>query len=192
METRVRELVEPTARAVGCEILDVEILGSEGHPTLRITLDREPAVTIDDCAEVSRRLNPLLDVEDVIPGSYHLEVSSPGLNRPLKRLSDFDRYRDQRAKIETRRPPFPDRNQRRFVGLLRGTREDQIQLEEEGGSLIAIPFQAIDRAHLLYEFGNNEFGGRRESDRTDPQNGPGRDKRPRGRRDTPPGGEQPG
>jgi ribosome maturation factor RimP len=182
VEARVRELIEPTAHAVGCEILDVEVLGSEGHPTLRITLDRDVGVTIDDCAEVSRRLNPLLDVEDVIPGSYHLEVSSPGLNRPLKRLEHFEKYRDKRAKIETRRAPFPERNQRRFVGVLRGTRDDQVHLEEEGGTTVAIPFAIIERANLVYEFGNDQSSSRGENDRTDAQRRRGRPSRPGGPR----------
>ena len=159
----VRALVEPTAQALGCEVLDVEVLGSESHPTLRITLDRENGVSLDDCVEMSRRVSPLLDVEDVIGGSYQLEVSSPGLNRPLKRLEDFERYRDKRAKIETRRPPFTDRNQKRFIGVLRGTREQRVELEEDGGALISIPFAAIERANLIYEFGEHDFGNRGET-----------------------------
>ncbi|MFN7952750.1 MAG: ribosome maturation factor RimP [bacterium] len=159
----VRALVEPTVRAVGCEVLDVEMLGSESRPTIRITLDHEQGVSIEHCAEVSRRVSPLLDVEDLISGSYQLEVSSPGLDRPLKRLMDFDRFQDKRAKIETRNPVVPGRNQRRFVGKLRGSRDQNIELEEEGGQLISIPFTAIERAHLIYEFGEEDFGNRGKS-----------------------------
>lgn len=160
----VRALVEPTAQALGCEVLDVEVLGSESHPTLRITLDREGGVNLDDCVEMSRRVSPLLDVEDVVGGgSYQLEVSSPGLNRPLKRIEDFERYRDKRAKIETRRPPFADRNQKRFTGILRGTKEQRIELEEDGGARVSIPFSVIERANLIYEFGEHDFGNRGEA-----------------------------
>lgn len=159
----IRALVEPTARAVGCEVLDVEMLGSESRPTIRITLERDDGVTIEHCAEVSRRLSPLLDVEDLIPGSYHLEVSSPGLDRPLKRLADFERFRGKRAKIETQRPAIPGRNQRRFVGILRGLRDQEIELEEENGQAVSIPFAAIERAHLIYEFGEDDFGNRGKS-----------------------------
>jgi ribosome maturation factor RimP len=144
-------------------VLDVEVLGSESHPTLRITLDREAGVSLENCVEMSRRVSPLLDVEEVIGGSYQLEVSSPGLNRPLKRLDDFERYRDKRAKIETRRPPFADRKQKRFTGVLRGTREQQVELEEDGGTLVSIPFAVIERANLIYEFGEHDFGNRGDS-----------------------------
>lgn len=159
----VRALVEPTAQALGCEVLDVEVLGSESRPTLRITLDRDGGVSLDDCVEMSRRVSPLLDVEDVIGGAYQLEVSSPGLNRPLKRLEDFERHRDKRVKIETRRPPFADRNQKRFTGVLRGTREQRIELDEDGGARVSIPFALIERANLIYEFGEHDFGNRGEA-----------------------------
>ena len=135
-------------------MLDVEVVGVSGQRVLRITLDREEGVTVDLCAEVSRRLSPLLDVEDPLHGAYQLEVSSPGLNRPLKRDADYIRHRGRRVKIETRRPIEPAGRQKRFSGILEDLRDGRISRALDQGERVEIPLELIHKANLIYEFDN--------------------------------------
>ncbi|MDH5511786.1 MAG: ribosome maturation factor RimP, partial [Gammaproteobacteria bacterium] len=90
--SELRQLLEPGVSAMGFELVDVEVAGSHHNPTLRVYIDSPRGVNVDDCASVSRQLSALLDVEDPLPGHYTLEVSSPGLDRPLVKPEDFRRY----------------------------------------------------------------------------------------------------
>ena len=115
---------------------------------LRVYIDREGGVNIDDCAEVSRELGTLLEVRDLIPNSYILEVSSPGLTRPLKKLEDFQKYRNHLVKIKTFAPVEGRRN---FKGKLLGVEGDLVQVEVDGRGY-RIPQGSIAKANLEIEF----------------------------------------
>ena len=125
---RLIELLEPAVAALGFEIADLDAhLGRRG--LLRVYIDREPGVTLADCERVSEQLGAFLDVEDPLPGSYVLEVSSPGFDRRLRKLEHFERFAGERARIELREPRD---GRRRLIGKLGGVEVGQIVLEVDG------------------------------------------------------------
>ena len=144
-------LVDLVRRVV--ESLDYEFVGLEyltrapaGH-LLRVYIDTERGILLDDCEVVSRQLSGVLDVEDPISGEYTLEVSSPGLDRPLFEPAHFARYVGHEAKLRLARPLGGRRN---FKGLITGIEDAKVQLEVDGEAL-ALPFQDIDSARLVPE-----------------------------------------
>lgn len=143
---RIGRLLEPVTEAMGYALVRVMILGQK-RPRLQIMVERqdERAMTVDDCAEVSRAISAVLDVEDPIAGAHVLEVSSPGIDRPLVRLADYDRFAGFDARIETRRPIG---ERRRFTGRLLGTDVDQVRMQTESGD-VEVPYAEIARAKLL-------------------------------------------
>src|SRR5688572_20852772 len=127
-----------------------------GADVLRVVLDRpgpaakpEESVSIEDCEKVSHELGTILDVEDAMPASYTLEVSSPGLDRPLRDAEDYRRFAGRLAKIVTREPV---NRQTAFAGRLRGVEGDDVLFESEGGKLVRLPLGLISRARLEVEF----------------------------------------
>lgn len=154
IERRVEELVLPVAAPLGIEVVAVEFVGAGRSRILRIYLDKDGGVTLDDCADVSRELSALLDVEDFIPGRYNLEVSSPGLDRPLKKISDFQRFSGQEAVVRTRVPHEDGAggSRRTFHGVIRGVEGESVLLDSLEGPVISIPLQNISKAHLKYQF----------------------------------------
>lgn len=144
MRAGVEELIETVVNGLGYELVDVEL--SPGGRLLRVFLDIERGITVDDCATVSNQLQRVFEVENV---DYdRLEVSSPGLDRPLKKAADFTRFSGQAAQI---RLSLPIDNQRNFVGVLKGVRDDAVVLEAEQGEVL-LPFADIDRARLVPKF----------------------------------------
>ncbi len=143
---RVLLLIEPALTAMGYEIVLVRILT---HPrrVLQITVDRADGgvVTVDDCAEVSRTASALLDVDDVVRGAYDLEISSPGIDRPLTRPKDFERYAGQVARLEVN--PAVD-GRKRFRGNLCGMSGDEVKIEVDAAEFL-IPFGRIEKAKLV-------------------------------------------
>lgn len=151
VDTRLRALVESGVNALGFDLVDVEQVGGRSHQTLRVYIDCRGGITVDDCADVSRHLSALLDVEDPLPGSYTLEVSSPGLDRPLVTLADFQRYRGEMVKLRTHEPVAGRKN---FTGRLLDVTPDRIALEvgpAAGGAMerVDLAFSAIERARLV-------------------------------------------
>ncbi len=153
LETGVRpfneiaKLIEPTLQSMGFELVRVRLFGG-GQPRLQVMAepaDPKRAMTVDDCAEISHAISAVLDVADPIAGSYILEVSSPGIDRPLVRLGDFSRFAGYEARVETREPI---EGRRRFRGLLRGVRGEDVLLAVDGEEIV-IPFAAIQRAKLV-------------------------------------------
>ena len=144
----VRKIVEPVVTRQGLELVDVEYRGEVQGWVLRIYIDRENGVNVADCSRVSSEIGTILDVEDPIPQSYHLEVSSPGLNRPLKKEGDYERYRGSLVKIRTAAPIDGRQN---FTGRILGYTDGQVQVEI-GEKTWEIPFSQISKAHLKYEF----------------------------------------
>lgn len=144
----LRDLLEPAITALGCELVGVEYHPSGKHSLLRVYIDRPEGVTVDDCSAVSYQVSGLLDVEDPIPGHYTLEVSSPGLDRPLFQARDFERFAGQQIKLRTR---FPIEGQRNFRGLLRGLHEQQVVIEEQDGKRVSLPLEQVEHARLVPE-----------------------------------------
>lgn len=144
----LRELVEPVVTALELELWGIEYLTRGRHATLRIYIEGPEGVTVDDCAMVSRQVSAVLDVEDPIASEYTLEVSSPGMDRPLYELSQFEKY--QGSLVEVRlRAPFNGR--RKFSGRLSAVEGDEIVVVIDSEEYV-LPFETIERAHVVPEF----------------------------------------
>ncbi len=143
---RIADFVGPTITDLGFDTVRVEFLGLKS-PRVQIMVERVDGstVTLDDCARVSRAVSALLDVEDLIPGAYTLEVSSPGIDRPLVRLHDFERFAGFEAKVELARPL---EGRRRYRGRLLGTESEMVRLDSPDGT-VALPYVDIHRAKLV-------------------------------------------
>jgi ribosome maturation factor RimP len=141
----LHKMLEPGIRALGFELVDVEYTADGGRNVLRIYIDRPAGITVDDCAKVSRQVSAVLDVEDPIPEGYTLEVSSPGLDRPLVKREDFERFAGQEVKVRMREAVQGRRN---FKGTLVGVEGDAIvvNVDQERYSL---PVARIERARLV-------------------------------------------
>jgi len=153
---RVREIAIRVAGARGLAVDDVSLRREGGQQVLRVTLDRpgpsanaEESVSISDCEVVSQELGTILDVEDFFPSRFTLEVSSPGLDRPLRQADDYRRFAGRLAKIVMREPI---NRQTAFAGRLRGVDGDDVLFESEGGKLVRLPLALIIRARLEVEF----------------------------------------
>jgi ribosome maturation factor RimP len=144
----VWELAEPVVLSRGLELVDVEFRRERQGWVLRIYIDRPGGVTLGDCVRVSEILSDLLDARDFIHHPYNLEVSSPGLDRPLRKPEDFERFAGDKVKITIKEPLEGRRN---FTGLLRGLRENKVLLEIEG-RVWELPLEDIKKAHIKYEF----------------------------------------
>jgi ribosome maturation factor RimP len=145
---RVRAITDPILMYEGMELVDIEYRREATGWVLRLYIDKEGGVTIEDCTRISQEVGRHLDVEDFILTPYTLEVSSPGLTRPLKKEKDFMKYRNHMIKVKT----FdPIENRRQFKGKLLGISENHIQIEMEGG-IFQIPLSNVAKAHLELEF----------------------------------------
>jgi ribosome maturation factor RimP len=167
---RVREIAERVAASSGLEIVEVEFLGGGKARMLRVFLDKPAAgtdplagVTHEDCANFSREFGTILDVEDVMPGSYTLEVSSPGLDRKLTKAADFTRFTGSRVKLTTRQPVGASNN-RHFEGRLESFKDGRLTLDlsvashksrkkmgAAAGEKIEIEFANVEKANLVPE-----------------------------------------
>jgi ribosome maturation factor RimP len=144
----IGEMLEPGIRSMGYELVGVEYQGGSGGGLLRVYIDSEDGISADDCQKVSYQVSGVLDVKDPIPGHYTLEISSPGLDRMLFRLQDFERFAGQLARV---RMSHPINGQRKFKGRLRGLDGDNVVIEQEGQE-ISLPFDEIEQARLVPEF----------------------------------------
>jgi ribosome maturation factor RimP len=145
---KIAGLAGSVAAEYGVEVVDIEFAGNMRKPTVRIFIDKTGGVTLDDCAQFSRAMSAVLDVEDPINTSYVLEVSSPGLDRPLKRLRDFEMNTGKLARIITKESI---ERQNFFVGRITGLQDDTIVLTMKDDSVIKIPFDMVSRARLEME-----------------------------------------
>lgn len=146
MPERLTRLAEPVVTGLGYELVGVEF---DSHQRiLRVYIDREAGIVIDDCSRVSHQLSGVLDVEDPIPGNYQLEVSSPGMDRPLFTLAHFQRFQGSLVRLQLLRPI---EGRRRFKARLIGLDGETVLLEEEG-TRFAIPFDSIEKARIVPEF----------------------------------------
>lgn len=151
---RVRTLALPVSASLGLELVEVEYKRSGREAVLRLFIDREGGVTLDDCADLSRELSTLLDVEDLIPCEYNLEISSPGLDRPLKSEDDYRRFCGRLIKVRTYEPFQDDAGNRRktFLGRLDGLVDGCVVLSLTEGQTASIPLERIAKARLEFEF----------------------------------------
>ncbi|MCB1648467.1 MAG: ribosome maturation factor RimP [Gammaproteobacteria bacterium] len=146
-ETRIVELIQPTVEALGVELWGVEYLIQGKYSVLRVYIDRQDeGVTIDDCERVSRQVSGILDVEDPIPGEYTLEVSSPGMDRPLFHLEQFARFAGEPASVRLRTPV---EGRRKFKGVIQSVSDDSVTLLVDGKEY-QLPAVAIDKANLVF------------------------------------------
>lgn len=151
--TQITEIALPLLDSLGVELVELEYR-KEGHGmVLRLYIDKPGGVTLDDCADVSRELSELLDVEDFIHEHYSLEVSSPGLNRPLKKEADYIRYTGQLVKVRTFEMVADDagNNRKTFLGRLLGLNDGVVSIRLNEGQSAAIPLDKIAKANLEFE-----------------------------------------
>jgi ribosome maturation factor RimP len=146
--SNIKELLEPILIEKNLELFDIEFKGLGRKGILRVYIDKVEGVTIDDCARISRELGALLDVHEVIPGSYNLEISSPGLTRPLRKPSDYLRFRGKKVKIKTVEDIG---NKKVFKGKLLDFIDDTVSLETDGMNYL-IPYSKIEKANLELDF----------------------------------------
>ncbi|MGD8672564.1 MAG: ribosome maturation factor RimP [Thiogranum sp.] len=150
----LRELIEPAVTALGFELVGVEFIhGKSG--LLRVYIDHPEGISVDDCQAVSHQVSGVLDVEDPIRGQYTLEVSSPGLDRPLFRERDFERFAGNQVDI---RLLAPVNGRRKFKGVLGGLRDGQVVLQMDDEELV-VALDEIDRARLVPDYKSHRAEG---------------------------------
>jgi ribosome maturation factor RimP len=142
------QIIEPVLGQMGYELVGVEMIRNGRHCTLRIYIDAPAGVTLDDCVAVSRHVSGVLDVEDPIQTPYQLEVSSPGLDRPLFKVQDFERFAGAVAKIKLL---VPHDGRRNFTGILRGLSNGRVKIEVDE-EVFELEFEHIERAKLIPQF----------------------------------------
>lgn len=145
---RAKDIAASILLNEGMELVEIEYRREAKGWVLRLYIDKEGGVSIDDCTHISQEVGRSLDVEDFISAPYTLEVSSPGLTRPLRSEKDFAKYRNHLIRVRT----FdPIENRRRFKGRLLGISENQIEIEVDGG-IIRIPLANVAKANLEIDF----------------------------------------
>jgi ribosome maturation factor RimP len=146
---RIRLLAQQVIESQGYELVEFELKGGGKHSTLRVFIDKPDGITHKDCELVSEQLGTVLDVEDLIPFSYTLEVSSPGLDRKLVKDSDYTRFEGKLAKVQTR---IPLQNQKTFKGRLRGLQGGNVLLELPKGNVMEIPLDVVQESRLEFDW----------------------------------------
>jgi len=146
---RIRRLIEEVVEGQGYELVDAEFKGAGGNSVLRIFIDRHGGISHHDCELVSVQVGTVLDVEDLIPSAYTLEVSSPGLDRKLVKETDYTRFDGKLARIQTR---IPLNQQKVFRGRLQGLHDGKVRLELPKGSVLEIPLDVIQEARLEFDW----------------------------------------
>lgn len=141
---KIESLVEPIVQSKGYELVACEWLFEEGRKILRVLIDKKEGINLDHCSEISYLISPLLDVEDLIPGNYHLEISSPGLDRPLRKLADFQKYAENQIRLKTK---YLINGRGNFKGVLKGIDQEEVLIKIDH-QLFRVPYQSIQKAKL--------------------------------------------
>ena len=141
----LQNLLEPSIERLGYELIDLEARLGGKSGVVRVFIDRPEGISLDDCEKVSRAVSALLDVEDPLPGQYNLEVSSPGLDRKLTKVSHFQRFAGETVKVQMR---FPIEGRKRFRGTLVSSNDENIVVEVDGEPH-TLPLATIDTARLV-------------------------------------------
>jgi len=152
--TRITALAIPLLDSLGLELVEIEFRNEGQGMILRLFIDKPGGIMLDDCAAVSRELSELIDVEEIISVEYNLEVSSPGLNRPLTKPADYERYAGKLVKVRTYEMVTDDAGNRRktFLGQLDGLKDGTVHMRLKEGQSALIPFEKIAKANLEFEF----------------------------------------
>jgi len=145
---QLQAIIEPAVTALGYELVGIELLSQGKHSVLRVYIDHEEGISVDDCADVSHQVSAVLDVEDPITGLYTLEVSSPGLDRPLFTEAHYQRYTGQQAEIRLRSPL---EGRRKFKGRLQSVQDGQVVIEVDGVEY-SLSLDNIEKANLVHEW----------------------------------------
>ncbi|HIJ80833.1 MAG TPA: ribosome maturation factor RimP [Desulfuromonadales bacterium] len=150
----VQRLVLPILESLNIELVDIEFGRVGRDAVLRVFIDKEGGIKLDDCADVSRELSLVLDVEDAITAHYTLEVSSPGLDRPLKKPADYDRFAGRLIKVRTYQPLKDDGGNKRktFLGKLEALTDGVVRMTLTEGQTASIPLEHVAKANLEFEF----------------------------------------
>jgi ribosome maturation factor RimP len=146
---KIEEIAGRIAGPLGIEIVEIELKGGGKNQFLRVSIDKPEGVTHLDCETVSRQLGDALDADDLIPAHYTLEVSSPGVERKLFKIKDFERFRGQKAKVVLREPI---ESVKTLEGKISGVEDGRIALELAGGAQVQFPFTQVERANLKFEW----------------------------------------
>jgi len=145
MSDQLTEMIRPVVEGLGCELWGIENLSRGRYSTLKIYIDSDNGIDVEDCARVSRQVSSLLDVEDPVKGEYTLEVSSPGLDRRLFELDQFEAFAGAEVRMKLKRP-FDGK--RKFSGQLRGIEGDEVILGQDDEEIL-VPFEVIERANIV-------------------------------------------
>jgi ribosome maturation factor RimP len=146
---QLNELLEPVVESMQYEFVGLEYLSGAKPAILRIYIDHEDGISVDDCAAVSRQVSAVLDVEDPIAGEYNLEVSSPGLNRPLFKADHYAKSVGERVKLQTR---YHIDGRRKFTGTVLSADEDQLELEIDN-TQVTLSMNDIEKGQLIFDHG---------------------------------------
>jgi ribosome maturation factor RimP len=161
IEKRIEEIAERVAADNGLELVHAEVGGPDGKPLIRLFIDKPEGVTHEDCSLMSHHVGTVLEVEDFIHSAYTLEVSSPGLERGLYKLADYERFKGREAKIKTGRAINGQRN---FSGSIVGLEGDTVLFEDRTNGRVSIPFELINKANLEIDV-EEEFRRAQERER---------------------------
>ncbi|MCG8413516.1 MAG: ribosome maturation factor RimP [Pseudomonadales bacterium] len=143
---KVQNLIEPTVEALDLELWGIEHAAQGKYSVLRIYIESDAGITIDDCEKVSRQVSAIFDVEDPIAGEYTLEVSSPGLDRPLFTLEQFGQFAGTEVNVRMR---GPIEGRRKFKGVVAGVAEDSVSMKVDD-EIVVLPFADIEKANVVY------------------------------------------
>jgi len=149
IQEKIAEIAERVASSEGIELVEVECKGDTGSRFVRVYIDKPGGVNHTDCELISRQLGTILDVEEVVPGRYTLEVSSPGLDRKLLKINDYERFSGKKVQVKLRQPVD---GRRQFTGRLRGCEQGEVAIELAEQELVSFPFASVQSARLVVEF----------------------------------------
>jgi ribosome maturation factor RimP len=147
LQNQLFQIMEPAVADLDCELVAVEMTTVEGRRTMRISIDKPGGIVVKDCTQVNRSLSAMLDVEDPLDGAYDLEVSSPGLKRPLQKTADFERFSGYRVRVQLEKDA-PGR--RRFTGILKHSEPGFVHMDVDGEDF-QLALELVEKAHLLLE-----------------------------------------
>jgi ribosome maturation factor RimP len=153
---RIKAIARGAAGSKQIELVHVEIAGTKRDSVVRVYIDKAGGVTLEDCSVISREMEEVLDVEDLIPARYVLEVSSPGIERQLYSIADFEKFTGQLVKVKTKTAID---NQKTFVGMLQGVDGSMVTIDDRSKGVINIDYSDVDKANLKIDL-SNEFKGR--------------------------------
>jgi ribosome maturation factor RimP len=152
---RVRSIAENAAGPLSVELVHVEIMGSKRDSVVRVYIDKEGGVTLDDCALFSGVIEKEIEAQDLIPWAYVLEVSSPGIERGLYSIGDFEKFKGELIRLKSRSELDGQRN---FSGTIEGVENDVIVIEDRTKGTVRIPYSEVEKANLKMDLGKELKG----------------------------------